>query len=112
MLKLHEALKLSHPDSYVRQHTHVSSAEGKFIQVNDCELSFEFQEGSINENHSEGVIVEDLLKFSKEFIGIMQDHVPCIENEAASLYIGLAIAELDKRTKDRIDRGVEGYGKV
>lgn len=110
MLKLHEALKLSHPDSYFREGTHVSTA--RFIQVNDCEVSFEFQEGSVNENHSEGVIVEDLLKFSKEFISIMQGHVPCAENEAAIMYIGLAIAELDKRTKDRIHRGVEGYGKV
>lgn len=108
MLKLHQTLKATYPDSFVQIAKHESKAEGGHIHVDDTWVTFVFQEGAAKEHSTPGVLVEDLIKFAKSYIHIMDSHIPCDENKRAMNHLQKALSELDDRTADRIKRNVEG----
>lgn len=68
-----------------------------------------FQEGPIKENGINGAQNEDLLAIVIDRLeGFQGGNFPCKENEAALDMVRGALSMLEKRTNDRISRGVEG----
>lgn len=68
-----------------------------------------FQRGSIKECGVNGLTNEVLLAIVAHRLSCFQDGpFPCHENETALSNILAALGQLNKRTKDRIARGVEG----
>lgn len=71
-----------------------------------------FQDGAIKEVGVNGIMNEDLLAIVIDrLIGFQEGPFPCRENGIALGRIEEALMWLQKRTKDREDRGVEGKTK-
>jgi hypothetical protein len=71
-----------------------------------------FQKGPIQENGVNGCQIEDLFAICIHRLkGFQAGDFPCTENEVALGYAQMAIALLESRTKDRINRGVGGENK-
>ena len=68
-----------------------------------------FQEGPIDEVGINGVMNENLIVMVMDRLEHFQDsEYACEENELALKHLDLALEAMNKRTIDRIDRGVEG----
>ena len=75
------------------------------------EYAIKFQDGLIKDGRN-GLQVEEALRQCVEKLNQYQSEVPCRENAIAITHIETAILWLDKRTKDREKRGVEGTNEV
>jgi len=75
------------------------------------EYAIKFQDGLIK-NGRNGLQVEEALQQCVERLNQYQSEVPCRENSIAITHIESAILWLNKRTKDREERGVEGTYEV
>lgn len=71
-------------------------------------ISFKIQSGPIKENGVNGCQVDTLIHASREIIHKLNKKFPCDENTLALAALDIAICELNKRKKDREQRGVEG----
>lgn len=76
-------------------------------------LIVQFQKGPIDKVNDRlapnGTLIETLLLVAKARLEFYQaSEFKCAANAKAINYINEALAELDARTQDRIDRGVEG----
>lgn len=68
-----------------------------------------FQEGPVMETESNGCFIEDLISICMDRLeGFQSGNFPCLENAIAFVKLSEALEVLDKRTKDRQRRGVEG----
>jgi hypothetical protein len=67
-----------------------------------------FQEGTIKENGVNGVQFTALLQIALEILKKLNSAHPCCENALTITKIEEALMWQDARTKDRIERGVEG----
>lgn len=67
-----------------------------------------FQEGTILDNGKNGLQVEEALQQCVDRLNKYQSELPCRENAVAITHIETAILWLNKRTQDRLSRGVEG----
>lgn len=67
-----------------------------------------FQDGTIPDNGENGLQIEDALQQCVDRLNKYQSEVPCRENAVAITHIETAILWLNKRTQDRLSRGVEG----
>ena len=56
----------------------------------------------------DGTTNEQIIKVLIDRIEFLQEKVPCDENTEAIQSLQKALAALEKRTADRVDRGVEG----
>jgi hypothetical protein len=75
-------------------------------KVQGQEISFyEMNEDGTKEN---GTTLEEMLRVSIERLAMLNEKFPCTENEDAINHMKEALNCLNKRTKDRIERGVEG----
>jgi hypothetical protein len=75
------------------------------------EYAIKFQDGLIK-NGRNGLQVEEALQQCVERLNQYQSKVPCRENSIAITHMETAILWLNKRTKDREKRGVEGTYEV
>lgn len=74
---------------------------------------FKFQEGAIKESGINGINNENLLAIVIDRLtGFQEGSFQCRENALALTRIQEALLWLEKRTKDREKRGVEGTTKV
>lgn len=72
-----------------------------------------FQKGPIKENELNGCFIEDILAIVVDRLqGFQSGDFACRENALALTKIQEAIHWLNHRTKDRLDRGVEGKSVV
>lgn len=71
-------------------------------------MEIKFQDGLILEVGRNGLQVEEALQQCIDRLKKYQNEVPCRENTLAITKIEEAILWLEKRTKDRQARGVEG----
>lgn len=67
-----------------------------------------FQDGNVTENGVNGLQVEEVLARALARLQEYNAKVPCRENSIAITKIEEAIMWLNKRTADRVSRGVEG----
>jgi hypothetical protein len=79
-------------------------------------LDIYWQEGPLGHGEGKrepnGAFVETVLAAIVKRIEFYQEHFPCRENAIALTHIETALLWLDKRTKDREARGVEGLHKA
>jgi hypothetical protein len=81
----------------------VHRSDGSVIQT------INFQDGPINEVGVNGVMNEDLLTMAVVRLEAFQaSPFKCDENQEALEYINKALEALNRRTQNRIERGVEG----
>lgn len=71
-------------------------------------MEIKFQEGTISANGRNGLQVEEALQQCVDRLKKYQSEVSCRENAIAITKIEEAIMWLNKRTEDRVARGVEG----
>ena len=87
----------------------------KFVRHDDdIELcNIQFQKGPIQEHGVNGISNESLLAVVEDrLIGFQAGEYACRENALALTAIQEAMMWLQKRTRDRLARGVEGTSKV
>lgn len=84
-----------------------------FIYVrNDVNsLSFTLQNGPIKEVGVNGCQVNEVIEAAKKILEGLNSKVPCRENSMAITKLDECLMWLEKRTKDREARGVEGLNK-
>ena len=71
-----------------------------------------FQEGTVSDNGKNGLQIEEALQQCVDRLNTYQSELPCRENAVAITHIETAILWLNKRTQDRLSRGVEGTKEV
>lgn len=88
--------------------------EGHVYHVNHGETTstLNFQLGQVNENGVNGLTNEALLTVLIHRMGVLNTAFPCVENVHVIGNLISALEQLNLRTKDRIERGVEGESKV
>ncbi|MBC2115697.1 Acb2/Tad1 domain-containing protein [Listeria booriae] len=72
-----------------------------FVQV-------KWQDGVVTDNGVNGVQINDVLNVALERLQELNKQYPCRENSIAITKLEEAMMWQDKRTKDRVKRGVEG----
>lgn len=85
-----------------------------FIYVrNDVNsLAFTLQNGPVKEVGVNGCQVNEVIEAAKLMIEGLNKAFPCRENAVAITKLDEALMWLEKRTKDRESRGVEGFSKA
>jgi hypothetical protein len=75
-------------------------------------ICINFQEGAVKDVGVNGISDEALLAIVRDRLESFQDGpFSCKENEQAMHYVREAMRKLQERTKDRVERGVEGHSK-
>ena len=74
-------------------------------------ISFTLQNGAIGENGKNGCQVTDIIAAAKLIIEGLNAKFPCRENAMTITKLDEALMWQEKRTKDREQRGVEGYDR-
>lgn len=82
------------------------------IQVGNRKVAIDFQHGPVKEQGVNGVTNEALLAIAIHRTKILNNSFPCDENKCAISYMENALALFEQRTRDRLNRGVEGQNKV
>jgi hypothetical protein len=75
-------------------------------------VSFTLQSGPIKEVGVNGCQIDTMIQASKLILEYFNNKFPCRENAMAITKLDEAIMWLEKRTKDRQSRGVEGFNKA
>lgn len=75
-------------------------------------LSFTIQNGPVKENGVNGCQVDTVVEAAKTIIEGLNAKFPCRENSMAITKLDECLMWLDKRTKDRVARQVEGESKA
>jgi len=75
-------------------------------------ISFKIQDGPVREVGVNGCQVDTIIEAAKIMIEGLNVNYPCRENAVAITKLEEALMWLNKRTKDRESRGVEGLSKV
>lgn len=83
-----------------------------YVRHDKNSLSFTLQNGPIKESGINGCQVTDVIAAAKHIIQELNKKFPCRENSMTITKLDEALMWQDKRTKDRLERNVEGYNKV
>ena len=76
------------------------------------EMNFKFQNGTIKEVGENGLQWYELLKISLTIVQNLNANFPCRENDITITKIEEALMWQNKRTENRIARGVEGLSQA
>lgn len=76
--------------------------------MSESKYPIKFQDGTVLENGINGLQIEEALQQCVDRLNKYQSELPCRENAIAITHMETAILWLDKRTQDRLSRGVEG----
>lgn len=88
-------------------------AEGKEIGLDNPYAKVKFQKGPVKENGVNGCHNEDLIAIVIDRLEhLNQGQFACRENSIAITKLEEALLWLNKRTQDRVKRGVEGTHQV
>jgi len=79
-----------------------------FVRHDKNSLSFTLQNGPIKEVGVNGCQVDTVIEAAKLILEGLNKNFPCRENSVAITKLDEALMWLEKRTKDRTDRSVEG----
>ena len=89
--------------------------DGHWYQIYNPEkftVDVSFQNGPVKKHGVNGVTSEALLATLIHRTKVLDSNFPCDENKRAITYMENALALFEQRTKDRQQRGVEGFNKV
>lgn len=75
------------------------------------EFTIKFQDGPLKDGRN-GITVEEAITEIIKRISLYNSKVPCTENIYALEFLNSALRNLEDRTKDREERGVEGTYEV
>ena len=94
----------------------MSDDKKEFIDINRTRgsvpsVTFHIQSHSVSDVGVNGVQVHDLIQFSRNFLQLLNEEFESSFNKEALNNLTAAIIQLEKRTQDRIARGVEGLNK-
>lgn len=102
----------------VENHAKKNMALGKtpvhdfiFMNFEKGEIGFKLQEGPIKENGVNGCQVSDMIEIATDIIRQLNEKFPCRENAIAITKLEEALMWQEKRTQDRLLRGVEGFNQ-
>jgi len=79
-------------------------------EIMNC-ISFKIQNGPIKEVGVNGCQVDTVIEAARLILEGFNKNYPCRENAVAITKLDEALMWLEKRTKDRVKRGVEGVNK-
>lgn len=82
------------------------------IKVGNRKVGIDFQHGPVKENGVNGITNEALLAIVIHRTKVLNSKFPCDENKRAISYMENALALFEQRTRDRLNRGVEGQNKL
>lgn len=108
MIKLHTTLENTFPTSYNKESKYISKALNGYITHDDATLSFKMQEGPIKEVGENGIQVNEVLQTMIGYLKVLDKEKTCEYNDKTIRFIAMAIEAQEARSRDRIDRGVEG----
>ena len=80
-----------------------------YVRQDKNSLSFTIQNGPIKENGVNGCQIDTVIETAKFIIEGFNKKFPCRENSIAITKLDEALMWLEKRKKDRVKRGVEGF---
>lgn len=83
--------------------------DAQFIKIEDNKITFTIQDGVVSENGVNGLQASDLLEYCMELFNSLNSEFSCAENHVTINFIKKALEAQYERTKDRMERGVEGY---
>lgn len=112
-MKIHEdnnGVAVLHISAYGNEGHDYSIGHGEnsaFHILNDIS----FQNGAVKANGVNGVTSEALLAILIHRTEALNERFPCKENEEAIKGLKTALNAFESRTKDRLNRGVEGLEK-
>jgi len=75
-------------------------------------ITFKIQMGAIKEVGENGCQVDNLISIARDIVSGLNTRFPCRENALVITKLEEALHWLEHRTKNRIDRGVEGFSQV
>ena len=83
------------------------------IEINESgnAITFNIQNGPVKANGVNGCQIDTMVEAAKLIIEGLNKNFPCRENAMAITKLDEALMWLEKRTKDREKRGVEGQSK-
>lgn len=97
----------------------VNAKTGASVDGHQYEITFSdksclvsFQNGPVSESGLNGIQNEHLLAIMVHRLKFLNEKFPCRENSIAITKIEEALMWLDARTKNRIQRGVEGKNEM
>ena len=85
--------------------------ERDYVSVLGTKIQFKIQDEPIKEVGVNGCQIEELGKVWLEILQALNKQFPCRENSITITKIQEALMWQEKRTQDRVKRGVEGYNK-
>lgn len=83
-----------------------------YVRHDANSISFTIQNGPIKENGVNGCQVDTIIEAAKIMLEGLNKNFPCRENAVAITKLDEALMWLEKRRKDREQRGVEGLNKA
>lgn len=83
-----------------------------YVRHDKNSLSFTLQNGPVKENGINGCQVDTIIETAKIMLEGLNKKFPCRENAVAITKLDEALMWLEKRTKDRIERNVEGTNNI
>jgi hypothetical protein len=83
-----------------------------YVRQDVNSLSFTIQNGPIKENGVNGCQIDTIIETAKTILEGLNTKFPCYENSRAITKLDEALMWLERRTKDRTKRGVEGTSKL
>jgi hypothetical protein len=85
--------------------------DNQYIKVDNNTISFTIQKGPVKEYNENGCRIDDVLIWVKDTLKHFNMVLPSRETSLCITKIEEALHWLEHRTKDRTNRGVEGYTK-
>lgn len=83
-----------------------------YVRHDKNSVSFTIQNGPVKESGVNGCQVVDIIAVAKHIIEKLNQKFPCRENSITITKLDEALMWQEKRTKDRINRNVEGESKL
>jgi len=79
-----------------------------YISVSGQDVTFEVQSGPVGESGRNGCDVTDIIRYTIALYRSFNSSVPCRENSMTITKLEEALHWQESRTKNRVQRGVEG----
>jgi len=84
----------------------------QYVKVENNKVTFTLQDGPIKEFGVNGCQIDAMLAYARMVLESYNRAIPCRENALAITSIEVAEMWLDRRTRNRMVRGVEGTSGV
>jgi hypothetical protein len=78
------------------------------VDADDNLITFSIQDGPVAENGVNGVQITALIEVARDVIECLNNDFPCSENIQTLGFLEMALKWQERRTQNRMDRGVEG----